>query len=168
MNKRKFINKPSELLKEGKEIVKQSKDKKYIRKVTLVNMMLEREMTAEKISELSGVTRRPLSRWVKIVDEEGFESLREKAKPGRSSRLSKEQKEEIKNVLINPPKESGYYKWDGISLSDYIKKRYAIDLSVRQCQRLFHELGFSRIRPQIYPSSGEANEEEREIFKKNC
>ena len=68
MNKRKFINKPSELLKEGKEIVKQSKDKKYIRKVTLVNMMLEREMTAEKISELSGVTRRTLSRWVKIVD----------------------------------------------------------------------------------------------------
>ena len=48
MNKRKFINKPSELLKAGKEIVKQSKDEKYIRKVTLVNMMLERKMTAEK------------------------------------------------------------------------------------------------------------------------
>lgn len=168
MNKREFINKPSELLKAGKEIVKQSKDEKYIRKVTLVNLMLERKMTAEKISELSGITRRTLSRWVKIVDEEGFEALRGKAKTGRSAKLSKEQKEEIKNVLINPPKESGYYKWDGISLSDYIKNQYDIDLCVRQCQRLFHELGFSRIRPQTYPSSGESNEEERETFKKNC
>lgn len=165
MNKRNFIHKPSELLKIGKEIVKQSKDEKYIRKVTLVNLMLERKMAAEKISELSGITRRTLSRWVKIADEEGFEAL--KAKTGRSAKLSKEQKEEIKNALINPPKESGYYKWDGISLSDYIKNQYDIDLCVRQCQRLFHELGFSKIRPQTYPSLGESNEEERETFKKN-
>lgn len=46
------------------------------------------------------------------------------------------------------------------------KEGYVIDLSVRQCQRLFHELGFSRIRPQTYPSLGESNEEERKAFKK--
>ena len=124
-------------------------------------------MTAEEISDLSGITRRTLSRWVKIVDEEGFEALKGKAKTGRSAKLSKEQKEEIKIVLIKSPQESGYYKWDGISLSDYIKNQYDIDLSVRQCQRLFHELGFSRIRPQTYPSLGESNEEERKAFKKN-
>ena len=168
MNKRTFIHKPSELLRIGKEIVKQSDDQRYIRKVTLVNMMLERKMKAEEISELSGVTRRTLSGWVKIADEEGFDALRGKARTGRSSKLSKEQKEEIKNALINPPKESGYYKWDGISLSDYIKSQYDIDLSVRQCQRLFHELGFSKIRPQIHPSSGELNEEERKAYKKTA
>ncbi len=92
--------------------------------------------------------------------------MRGKAKTGRTAKLSKEQKEEIKNALINPPKESGYYKWDGISLSDCIKNQYDIDLCVRQCQRLFHKLGFSKIRPQTYPSLGESNEEEREAFKK--
>lgn len=168
MNKRTFIQEPLELLEIGKEIVKQSDDEKYIRKVTLVNLMLERKMKAEEISKLSGVTRRTLSRWVKIVDEEGFDALRGKAKTGRSSKLSKEQKEEIKEALIKPPKESGYFKWDGISLSDYIKSQYNIDLCVRQCQRLFHELGFSKIRPQTYPSLGELNEEEREAYKKNC
>ena len=167
MNKRHFIHEPSELLKIGIEIVKQSNDEKYIRKVTLINLMLERKMTAEEISDLSGITRRTLSRWVKIVDEEGFEALKGKTKTGRSAKLSKEQKEEIKIVLIKSPQESGYYKWDGISLSDHIKNQYDIDLSVRQCQRLFHELGFSRIRPQTYPSLGESNEEERKAFKKN-
>lgn len=128
MNKRTFIHEPLELLEIGKEIVKQSDDEKYIRKVTLVNLMLERKIKAEEISKLSGVTRRTLSGWVKIVDEEGFDALRGKARTGRSSKLSKEQKEEIKNALINPPQESGYYKWDGISLSDYIKSQYDIDL----------------------------------------
>ena len=131
-------------------------------------MMLERKMKAKEISELSGVPRRTLSKWVKIVDEEGFDALRGKAKTGRSSKLSKEQKEKIREALINSPKEYGYFKWDGISLSDYIKNQYDIDLCVRQCQRLFHELGFSIIRPQIYPSLGDSNEEEREAYKKNC
>ena len=162
MNKRTFIHEPLELLAKGKEIVKQSDDEKYTRKVMLVNMMLERKMKAKEISELSGVPRRTLSKWVKVVDEEGFDALRGKSGTGRSSKLSKEQKEEVKEALINPPKECGYFKWDGISLSDYIKSQYNIDLSVRQCQRLFHELGFSRIRPQTYPSLGELNEEERE------
>ena len=48
-----------------------------------------------------------------------------------------------------------------------IKGTYDIDLGVRQCQRLFHELGFSLIRPQTYPSIGEQNQEERDGFKKN-
>ena len=51
-------------------------------------------------------------------------------------------------------------------MSDYIKSQYHIDLCIRQCQRLFHELGFSQIRPQTYPSLGEPNEEEREAYKK--
>ena len=51
-------------------------------------------------------------------------------------------------------------------MPDYIKSQYHIDLCIRQCQRLFHELGFSQIRPQTYPSSGEPNEEEREAYKK--
>lgn len=168
MNKRTFIHEPLELLEKGKEIVKQSDDEKYTRKVMLVNMMLERKMKAKEISELSGVPRRTLSKWVKVVDEEGFDALRGKSVTGRSSKLSKEQKEEVKEVLKNPPKECGYFKWDGISLSDYIKSQYNIDLSVRQCQRLFHELGFSRIRPQTYPSLGKLNDEEREAYKKNC
>ena len=167
MNKRKFINVPEELLKEGKQIVKEDKDKKYVYKVTLVNLMLERNIQAEEISQMSGVPRRTLSRWVKDVDERGFESLRNKKHKGKPSRLSSEQKEELKEILSKPAEEQGYYKWDGLTLSDYIKEKYNIDLKVRQCQRLFHELGFSRIRPQISPSKGENNEEERKAFKKN-
>ena len=76
MNKRKFINAPEELLKEIKRIVKEDKDKKYVWKVTLVNLMLERKIKADEISQMSGVPRRTLSRQVKDIDEKGFEPLR--------------------------------------------------------------------------------------------
>lgn len=76
MNKRHFIHNPEELLKEGIEIVRTSNDKKFVQKVTLVNLMLERKITAEEISRISGIARRTLSGWVKKVDEEGFESLK--------------------------------------------------------------------------------------------
>lgn len=168
MNIRHFIHNPEKLLKEGIEIVKQSsKDAKFVQKVTLVNLMLERKITAEEISRISGISRRTLTDWVKKVDEEGFGSLKRKKHPGKKPKLSEEQMEEIKVVLTNPPEDSEYYVWDGINLSDFIKNQYDIDLSVRQCQRLFKKLGFSKIRPQTYPSLGEPNEEERKAFKKN-
>ena len=55
MNKRKFINASEKLLKESKRIVKEDKDKKYVWKVTLVNLMLERKIKADEISQMSGV-----------------------------------------------------------------------------------------------------------------
>ena len=63
-------------------------------------------------------------------------------------------------------KEYGFKVWDGPSLSAHIKKQYAIDIGVRQCQRLFRNLGYSHIRPQPYPSKGYEDTDERVAFKK--
>ena len=54
----------------------------------------------------------------------------------------------------------------GPTLSAYIKETYDINLGVRQCQRLFHELGYSKIRPQVFPSKGYEDTEARNEFKK--
>ena len=64
------------------------------------------------------------------------------------------------------PDKYGYRVWDGVSLSAYIKKTYDVDLCVRHCQRLFHTLGFSLVRPRTFPNKGELNEVERAVYKK--
>ena len=69
--------------------------------------------------------------------------------------------------LKKDSKSLGFKVWDGPALSAHIKAKYNIEISVRQCQRLFRNLGFSRIRPQPYPSKGYEDTEEREAFKKN-
>lgn len=162
MNTRAFIHDPEELLKEGTSIINSSNDAKYVLRVALVNFMLAKTASAEELSSLSGIPRRTLTSWVQKVDEYGFESLRAIKQTGRPSRLTEEQIAEIKVAIESDPEDSGYRVWDGTTLSDYIHDRYGIELGTRQCQRLFHTLGFSRIRPQKYPSLHEGNNKERE------
>ena len=166
MNIRTFKSDKQKLISEGKRIVSQSDDAKYLRKVTIVNLMLN-GATASFLSQCCGETSRTLSSWMKAVDEHGFEALRAKKQTGRPNKLSNSQKEEIKVAVLSNPSLSGYNVWDGPSLSDYIGKTYGITLGVRQCQRLFHELGFSQIRPQAFPSKDHEEDPRRESFKKN-
>ena len=93
--------------------------------------------------------------------------MQPKKPPGRQAKLTESQYMEIEAALRDSPDMHGYKVWDGPSLSDYIGNRYNVNLGVRQCQRLFHRLGFARIRPRRYPSKMKEHTEEREEFKKN-
>jgi len=165
MNTRTYKSDKQALINEGKQIVSSNDDAKYLRKVTLVNLMLN-GATASSLSPSCGETSRTLTTWMKNVDEHGFEALRPKKQPGRPNKLSSTQKEEIKVAILSDPSTYGYTVWDGPALSDYINEKYHVSLGVRQCQRLFHELGFSQIRPQTFPSKEHEVDPEREEFKK--
>ena len=82
------------------------------------------------------------------------------------TRLSTPQLERLRNNIRRSPRELGYDQnlWDGVLLSHHLTKEYSISLSVRQCQRLFHGLGFSLQRPSRQPS--EAKPELQNAFKK--
>lgn len=165
MNIRTFMSDKQALIEEGKRIVTSSDDAKYLRKVTIVNLLLNGASTSA-LSEPCGESSRTLSAWVKQVDEGGFEALRPKKQPGRPNKLTKDQKEEIKVAILSEPSLYGYNVWDGPSLSDFILKKYDVKLGVRQCQRLFHQLGFSQIRPQAFPSKDHEEDPSRGEFKK--
>ena len=166
MNIRVFKSDKQALIEEGQRIVSSNDDAKYLRKVTIVNLMLN-GASASALSPSCGETARTLRSWMKAVDERGFEALRVKKQTGRLFRLSPAQNEEIKVAILSDPSDAGYNVWDGPSLSDYILNTYGVTLGVRQCQRLFHELGFSQIRPQAFPSKDHEEDPRREEFKKN-
>lgn len=166
MNTRKFKSNKNDLIAEGLKIVSSTDDAKFIRKVTIINLMLN-GLKASEISRSCGETTRTLTGWMKSVDEFGFESLRVQKQTGRPKKLSEYQQEEIKVAISSDPSDYGLNVWDGPSLSDYISRRYGISLCVRQCQRLLHELGFSLIRPQTFPSKEAEDTIARNNFKKN-
>ncbi len=166
MPKRKYHTDPARLLAEGQEIVQTTEDAKYRHRVEIVNLVLGGQIPSQ-LSQYVKKSKNTITQWVKIADEQGFESLRPKKPVGRPPRLNTTQCSAIKSVLEEDnPKAQGYEVWDGLSLSSYIEKTYSIHLGVRQCQRLFHKLGFSLVRPQVHPNKGENNKKEREIFKK--
>lgn len=166
MNNRKYHTDPETLLAKGQAIMSSSDESKYLFRVFAVNMVLA-GTPASQVGASAGFTKAAVTSWVKTADEKGFEALRPQQRAGRPSKLTQEQLKEIEQDLQKDSKSLGFKVWDGPALSAHIKAKYNIEISVRQCQRLFRNLGFSRIRPQPYPSKGYEDTEEREAFKKN-
>ena len=167
MNLRKYNTDPKILLEQGKAIMSSSDETKFLFRVFAVNMVLS-GTPASQVGASAGYTKAAVTGWVKTVDEKGFEALRMQQRPGRPSKLSEQQLKEIDAVLQTDPKDHNLKVWDGPSLSSYIKSHYNVDIGVRQCQRLFRNLGYSHIRPQPHPSKGYEDTEERTAFKKNA
>lgn len=167
MRVRRYIHNPEELLKQGQEIVKQTAEARFIHRVSMVNLILS-GMKAKDLSQSCGDSVRTLNTWVKKVDEKGWDSLKTVKQKGRIPVLSDTQLEEIKQVLSTDPEKHGYHVWDGPTLSHYIKATYSIEYGTRACQKLFHRLGFSLIRPQTYPSLENPDNKAREEFKKTA
>ena len=165
MRNHKYINNREELLTQGRSIVSESADNKFVHRVSMVNLMLS-GFSAKELAKYCGESERTLQSWLKKVDEQGWEKLISKKQTGRPSRLSNQQVEEIRIAVQANPEQSGYNVWDGPTLSDYIKSQYGIEYGVRASQYLLHRMGFSLIRPQVYPSLEQPDDEAREAFKK--
>ena len=164
---KKFNHDRNDLLEEGRRIVTENADTKYVFRVSMVNLMLS-GMKASELSALCGVNERTLTGWVDKVDREGFDSLMAVKQTGRPSKLSKEQEEKIKFLLNeDDPEKYGYRVWDGPSMSDYILNNMGIEYTPRACQKLFHRLNYNKIVPQTHPSLENPNEEARSNFKED-
>ena len=155
----------NKLISEGQSLLKDDVDMLLAYRISMVLLVLQ-GMPALQLAEFSDCEARTIQLWVDTVDKEGFDALRPHSKSGRRKKLNDRQKATIKKALSADPSIEGYTVWDGITLSDYISKKFDIALSVRSCQRLFHELGFSQKTPQTHPYHG-GDETAREDFKKN-
>jgi len=121
-----------------------------------------------KIMKRSDVT---IQSWVKSFNTGGLPALVPRASPGRPSRLSVGQKEELKKDVLTHPRELGYdfSNWEGKHVSKHIKDKFGVLLKVRQCQYLLHELGFTLQRPRYAFPKANRNDQKQFIqkFKKS-
>jgi transposase len=117
-------------------------------------------------ARLYGDSPRAIEYWVHRLVTRGLAGLWEGDRLGRPSRLSPSDRDRLRNDIRRSPRELGYDQnlWDGLLLSHHLAKDYAISLSVRQCQRLFHRLGFTMQRPRR--QAREADPLQQEAFKK--
>lgn len=160
-----FKNNVETLRVKGRAIMDSTIDSRFYNRVAAVNAVLS-GITPNNAAGWFGMTGRSLAGWVKKVDEFGFESLKDKPRPGAPTKLNPEQQAEIDKTLQSNPETYGFRVWDGPTLSALIKQKFNVTLSTRQCQRLFHKLGYSKVRPQTCPSKDSDNSEERECFQK--
>lgn len=130
-------------------------------------LLVGQGMKCPEVAGKLGDSVRSVETWVKQFDKRGFAALADKERPGRPSRLTKKQIRKIEKTLRGKPQDVGLTGnlWDGKTLSAFIKTEFGVIMKVRQCQRLFHKLGFRYRKPRHLIAH--ANAEEQESFKKN-
>ena len=103
-----------------------------------------------------GENARTVQRWVTRFEQRGFAGLREGERPGRPRALDARQWEQLAGDLRRSPRDFGHEQnlWDGKLLGLHLKQHYGVALGVRQCQRIFRQMGFRlrKPRPQVAQS----------------
>ena len=129
-------------------------------------LLVAKGHTCSSVADLLDHSVTTIENWVNRFNNGGFQALLDEPRTGRPSFLSDQQLMRINQDLREDPKKLGYNQnlWDGKLLSYHILNRFEISLSVRQCQRLFHKLGFRQRIPR--PISSKSDPCKQDIFKK--
>lgn len=146
--------------------IRASGDARYDHRLHAI-LLVAQGMKCPGVASLLGDSVRTVENWINRFEREGFAGLADRERTGRPARLTEEQKRELKNILKGAPADAGFSGnlWDGRILSAYIQKSYRVKLGIRQCQRLFHRLGFRLRKPRPFVAHGD--QEEQKQFKKN-
>lgn len=146
--------------------IRRSEESRYDHRLHGV-LLVAQGMTCPQVAELLGDAPRSVEYWVRRFEQSGLAGLREGERSGRPRRLDEEQLREIGGILRRTPREAGLSGnlWDGKTLAAWIAQRYGIELGVRQCQRLFRQLGFRLRKPR--PAIAQADPARQKEHKKN-
>ncbi len=146
--------------------IRRSDESRYNHRLHAI-LLVAQGMTCPQVAAQFGDSVSALQKWFHRFEEEGFAGLAEADRSGRPPRLGDKQLKEVERVLRASPRIAGMEVnlWDGKTLSAFIKKRFGVTLQVRQCQRLFRQLGFRLRKPR--PMIAHANPLVQEEFKKN-
>lgn len=129
-------------------------------------LLVCRGFSSYEVAKMFGQSPTTIQRWVGSFKKNGFAGLEDCEKAGRPNRLTSQQLKSINSALRKSPRDFGYSQnmWDGKLLSHHVEELHKVPLGVRQCQRLFHQLGFRLRKPR--PLIAHADPATQEAFKK--
>ena len=130
-------------------------------------LLIAQGATCPEVARLLGDAPRTVEYWARKFDVRGFAGLAEGERSGRPSRLNEKQMHKIEQALRQTPTEAGMKSggvWDGKTLSAFLEQEFGLSLQVRQCQRLFRQMGFRLRKPR--PLIAHADKDKQVAYKK--
>jgi transposase len=105
-------------------------------------------------------------RWRQAHRANGWEGLRTQPIPGRPSRLSLSQKEELQRLLQRGPAAAGYSTelWTLKRVAEVIQRRFGVDYDPSSVWHILKKLGWSCQKPQR--RARERNEEQIQRWRR--
>ena len=129
--------------------IQRSDESRYDHKLHGV-LLIANGYDSYQVGEMFGQSPTTIQRWVKKFNESGFAGLRDGERSGRPRVLSEKQWGQMEKDVRRPPSDFKFIQsfWDGKLLSEHLRKKYKVEIGVRQCQRMFNMMGFRLRKPR--------------------
>ena len=146
--------------------IRRSQEARYDHRLHAI-LLVAQGVTCPEVASLLGDATRTVQYWVRRFEQGGLAGLADADRPGRPKKLTEYQFEQINRALRDTPRAVGLSTniWDGKTLSEHIHRQFEVNIGVRQCQRLFRQLGFRLRKPR--PVIAKADREKQKLHKKN-
>jgi len=150
-----------------KQEIMRSEESRYDHRLHGVLLVCQ-GFSCRQVAGFLGQDPRTVQRWVTRFNDRGFAGLAEFERPGRPSKLKEGYWDQLQYDLRKHPGDFGYAQnlWDGRLLSHHLSEQYGIKIGIRQCQRIFHHMGFRFRKPR--PVIASADPEAKERYKKTA
>ena len=147
------------------EEIQRSQESRYDHKLHGV-LLVANGYDSYQVAEMFVQNPTTIQRWVKKFNASGFAGLKDGERPGRPTLLLEKQWDQLGEDLGKLPEAFNYPQnfWDGKLMSLHLKKKYKIAIGIRQCQRIFNQLGFRLRKPR--PIIANADPAAQRAFKK--
>jgi len=131
-------------------IYKKERDGRMKERYHAIAMMLDGK-NAREVADALHLSRNTTWEWAVAYNSLGIEGLKRESPPGRTPRLTSEERELLKVDIQKNPREFGYdfSNWDGKSISHHIERRFNKHVGVRRVQVMLKQMGFTRQRPSM-------------------
>lgn len=119
------------------------------RRVRAGRLLLKGKPPSE-VARIVDAPRQTVYRWLGVLQEQGIDGLRDMSKGGRPSRMSPEQMDTLREMLLAGPIANGYATdlWTIKRVRLLIQKAFGIKYSDVHVWRLLGALGFSSQKPE--------------------
>ena len=146
--------------------IRRSEESRYDHRLHGV-LLVAHGLSCREVAGVLGDSPRTVAYWVHRFEAKGFAGLVEGERCGRPRRLQEPDLKRVEAALRQTPAEAGVEGggvWDGKTLSTFVRGQLGVELKVRQCQRLFRQLGFRLRKPG--PLIVHADPAEQAAYKK--
>jgi putative transposase len=108
-------------------------------------LQLTRGYSSRSLEEFFRTSFKQICNWADRFDAEGVKGLHIKPGRGRHTRLTVDQRHQLKTDLLHSPKNFGYnsVQWSGSLIGEHILKTYQIEYKQSAIYNLMRKIGFS-------------------------
>jgi len=145
--------------------IQRNEDARYDHRLHGV-LLICKGMSCYQVADILGQAPRTVQYWVRRFEIHGFAGLQEQYRQGRPPALDENTLTMVGKDLRQEPRSLGYSQnlWDGKLLSHHLEVAYGVKIGIRQCQRLFKQLGFRLRKPR--PVIAKSDPEAQKAYKK--